>query len=363
MKAYFPYVYLVRHVPKRRKRAVFGYGADTVEADIPEISASVTKLVASIEYLLRRPSGTVVAPYQFRAWDGDLIAPVKDDDFSDFRVEWLLSIPGGRSAAPYAFRHLYGLVAFEEKAHRIERYLYGNVAGAADFHGFEELGDRIVESRREEDHAIVSKLARDLVSVDGKLWRKVRKVGLYLDMRMFSEKLHLSFHGERYGYLPGTGDSAEERGRYPGWDRSFDHSQMDRAITHAGQRGVEQGFRALEIADPEALSFDGEKDFILNAMDYAVIRNKSHVGEMPLAVASAWTAARSAVERLRADARSDFSDDEIDAFRALAEGSVCEEADLVKRAFTACEEYLNDPWGRYASHPRPLHARDGLPRP
>jgi hypothetical protein len=350
MKSWLPYSYVFRHIPRNRKRPVWEHGIDTVEVDVPEISRSDTDALVSVEYRQWRPDGEYSVPIEYRSWDGGIISPVTCDHHTEFPLDWLPTAPDRPSARPFQFRHLYGFSSLDEKLRRIQHYLAGNVNLAADrFHGGESALPDMIENRRDTDRVIVEKIAADLVAVDGRLWHKNEGLCLRLDTRELNGSYYLGFHPEPYGYLRGDGGGLYERGRYPGWTRTFDHSQIDRAKLHAGAHDVRIAFGSIEVFDDVSLSFDGERDFIVKAMDYAVIANAKTVGDMPGEAALAWTSLRAAVEDLREDASIAVSDDDIANFKTLADNDSCENRELVSKAFSACMDYLEDPWGRYGS--------------
>jgi hypothetical protein len=343
MRAYLPYVYLFDFIPPKRVRSVFGYGAGTVEIDVPEISLSETRLAASLEYVRDLPSGNVVLPVDFRTWNGSLLTRVGDETFPVFKASWLPTLPDGRSRMPTA-KPLYGFIMTEGQ--QVEECLFGYERSV--IHREPPKG-KVLWSHEALDYSIVKRLGDDLVSVDGELWRKTGYAALCLDTRSFRENAPLwaSVVQEPYGYLPFTRNTIDERRRMQR-RKMFDITQADRLVRHAGQAGVDWGFRSLVIHDADALAFDGERDFIKDAMDFTVLTTESAVGEMSSSAVVAWGSMRSAVERV-STTDEDFTDGEIEAFRLLAAEYKGENAHLIAESLGWCDDYLNDDWGRYRS--------------
>lgn len=352
MKAYLPYVYSMSYIPRKRVRSVLAYGGGTVEVDVPEISLKETSLAASLDYVLNRPfAETFVLPCEFRTWNGAILVRVTEESYPVFKTSWLPSVPGGKSEVSTAFKGLYGFVLFD--GDRVERYAQGDINRAVSFHG--PPPGEIEWSHEERELGIVSRLASDLVSVDGELWRKTGYAALCLDTRSHreGEALWASCVQKPFGYIPFTRDTLQDRRRFPAIRKLFDITQQERLLHHAGALGADWRFRSLVVHDAEALSFDGERDFIMQCMDYAVLNIESGIGEMSSPAVAAWANMRSAVERVSAIPSENFTDGEIESFRLLAQEFNGEHADLVREAFAACEEYMNDPWGRYGSRINP----------
>ena len=347
MKAYLPYVYSMSYIPRKKVRPVLAHGGGTVEVDVPEISLRETTLAASLEYVLERPYETVILPCEFRTWNGAILTRVTEESYPAFKTSWLPTTPGGKSSMPPAFKGLYGFVLFD--GDRVEKYVRGDINGAVDYH--EPPPGEIEWSHEDREHEIVSRMAADLVSIEGELWRKTEYVAMCLDTRSHheGEALWASCVQKPYGYIPFTRDTVEDRRRFPSTRRLFDISQQERLVHHAGAVGADWRFRSLVVHDAEALAFDGEKDFIRQAMDYAVLTAENGVGEMSAAAVAAWADMRSAVERVTSASSENFTDGEIDSFRLLAREFGGEHSDLVREALAACEYYINDPWGRHGS--------------
>ncbi|MCV9964111.1 hypothetical protein OIU34_19705 [Pararhizobium sp. BT-229] len=350
MKAYLPYVYNMAYVPPKRVKPVLARVGGTIEVDVPEISLADTWLAASFEYVLERRQGTVVMPTEFRAWNGSLLARVTDELHPVFKSSWLPSMPGARSERASAFKPLYGFLMFD--GDEVEKYARGDVAGAVDYH--EPPPGRIDWSHGDRVYSTVKRLADDLVSVDGELWRKTEFAALCLDTRQIHEDrpLWASFIEKPYGFLPFTRDTVEERSRYP-TRKLFDVSEVERLMRHAGPAGADLHFRSLIVHDAAALAFDGEREFIREAMDFAVLAIEGSIGDMPARAVLAWSDMRSAVERVSTTPGENFTDGEIDSFRYIAEEYRGERSNLVREALAGCDEYMNDPWGRYGSHTSP----------
>lgn len=344
MKAYLPYVYGFDFVPPKRVRSVYASGAGIVEIDVPEISIAETRIAASLEYVLERPQQTVIMPAEYRTWNGSLLTRVGDESFPTFKTSWLPAFSDGRSRMPSA-KPLYGFVMGEGQ--EVESCLWGHERSM--IHRKPPKGE-VVWSRQDQDYKIVKRLGENLVSVDGELWRKTRYAALCLDMRSSSREnatLYAFFSQEPYGYLPFTRDTPEQRKRMQ-VRKLFDVSQAERLDHHAGPLGASRNFRALVVHDAEALAFDGEREFIKDSMDFTVLITESAVGEMSASAIVAWSAMRSAVERVSTTG-DDFTDGEIESFRLLATEYKGENAHLVAESLAWCEEYLNDKWGRYGS--------------
>jgi hypothetical protein len=349
MKAYFPYVYSMAYVPPKRVKPVHATCGGTIEVDVPEISLSETTLVASLDYVVERPEETFFLPTEFRTWNGSLLARVTDETFPVFKTSWLPSSPGAKSSMPPAFKPLYGFVLFD--GDEVEQYARGDLSGV-DFH--EPPADRVVWSHGERHLSTVRRLSGDLVSVDGELWRKTEFVGLCLHAGSIDVRPHwASLVQKPYGFLPFTRDSIEDRMSFPGRRKMFDVTQTERLLHHAGEVGAEFHFRSLVVHDPVAIAFDGERNFIGEAMDFTVLVTEGDIGEMSASAIAAWTAMRSAVERVSAHNAEDFAETEIEAFWLLASEYRGERAGSVHKALAGCEEYMNDPWGRYASARKP----------
>ncbi|MBY3432876.1 hypothetical protein HFN89_01630 [Rhizobium laguerreae] len=348
MKTYLPYVYAFAFVPPKRVRPIVAHSGGTIEVEVPEISLAETGLAASLEYIIERPRQTVVMPAEFRTWNGSLLARVGDESFPVFKTSWLPTEPGGRSRMPSA-KPLYGFVMGDGQ--RVEKYFWGD-EGAVDYH--EPPIGEVTWSHQGRDHTIVKRLADDLVSVDGELWRKTGFAALCLDVRpplREGAPLWASFVQKPFGYFPFARDTAESR-RFPATRKMFDVSQAERLVRHAGPSGAGWHFRSLVVHDPDALAFDGERDFIKDAMDYAVLTTESAVGEMSASAVVAWSSTRSAVDRVTTTG-DDFTDGEIEAFRMLASEYSGENTDMIRKCLAGCEEYMNDPWGRYGSRSAP----------
>lgn len=362
MKAYLPYVYSMAYIPPKRVKSVVARVGGTIEVDVPEISLGETGLAATFEYVLERPQQTIIMPTEFRTWNGSLLARVTDELHPTFQASWLPSEPGKRSEAAHAFKSLYGYVLFE--GDEVERYARGDVAGATDYH--EPPPGRIDWSHGDRVYSTVKRLADDLVSVDGELWRKTAYAALCLDTRDFHDDNRprwASFVQKPYGFHPFTRDTVEDRSKYPSRRRLFDISELDRLMRHAGAAGADLHFRSLVVHDAEALAFDGEREFIKDAMDFAVLTIEKSVGDLSSRGVLAWNDMRSAVERVSITPDENFTDNEIEAFRHIGGEYRGELSDLVRDALAGCEEYMNDPWGRYGSQIDTTHAKDGLPRP
>lgn len=346
MKAYLPYVYMFDFIPPKRVRSVYGYGAGTVEIDVPEISLSETSLAASLEYVIERPQQTVVMPAEYRTWNGSLLTRVGDECFPAFKTWWLPTSPDGRSRMPSA-KPLYGFVMADGQ--QVEDCLFGYERSV--IHREPPRG-KVLRSHEGRDYSIVKRLGDDLVSVDGELWRKTGYAALCLDTRSIRENAPLwaSVVQEPYGYLPFTRNTIDHRRRLQ-TRKMFDITQTDRLVSHAGRAGVDWGFRSLVIHDADALAFDGERDFIKDAMDFTVLASESAVGEMSSSAAVAWSTIRSAVERL-STTDGDFTDGEIEAFRLVAAEYKGENANLIAESLGWCGDYLTDDWGRYGSRGR-----------
>lgn len=347
MKAYLPYVYSMSYIPRKRVRPVLAHGGGTVEVDVPEISLRETTLAASLENVLVRPYETIIMPCEFRTWNGAIITQVSEEHYPAFKTSWLPTAPGGKSEMPPAFKSLYGFVLFD--GDRVEKYAKGDINGAVDYHG--PPPGEIERSNEERELDVVSRLAADLVSIDGELWRKTGYVALCLDTRSHTEDeaLWASCVQKPFGYIPFKRDTLEERRRFPSTRRLFDITQQERLLHHADAVGADWRFRSLVVHDAEALAFDGERDFVLQSMDYAVLTTENGVGEMSATAVAAWADMRSAVERVASTSSENFTDREIDSFHVLAGEFNGERSELVREALAACEEYINDPWGRHGS--------------
>lgn len=350
MKAHLPYIYRVEHVPKRRVKSRYAFGAGTIETDIPEISLSETEPALRFEYAIPRRDGLKVTPTEFRSWNGRLVTPVTDEDMPSFDPAWLPSSPGEPSARPFEIRRLYGFTHMDSHGDRIEYYAKGNMDRAAEFHSQEAVAGRLVKSTHDEDRSRVKQIADSLVVVEGKLWQKKRHVGFYIDMREDLRASDRPYWGsivpDLVGYTPFTEFTVEDRKRFPCFRRGFDLSQMDRALYHAGERGVEWFARSLVIDDDSYLAYDGETDFICKAMDYAVLNSEDSVGEMASDIADARLSTRAAVERVREIAGSGIADREIESFRYLVKSLAENGHYMTHQALAACDDYMNDPWGR-----------------
>jgi hypothetical protein len=352
MKAYLPYVYSMSYIPRKRVRSVLAYGGGTVEVEVPEISLKETSLAASLDYVLNRPfAETFVLPCEFRTWNGAILVRVTEESYPVFKTSWLPSVPGGKSEVFTAFKGLYGFVLFD--GDRVERYAQGDINRAVSFHG--PPPGEIEWSHEDHERGIVSRLAADLVSVDGELWRKTGYAALCLDTRSHreGEALWASCVQKPFGYIPFTRDTLQDRRRFPANRKLFDITQQERLLHHAGALGADWRFRSLVVHDAEALVFDGEREFILQAMDYAVLNIENGIGEMSASAVAAWADMRAAVERVNSARSENFTDGEIESFRLLAQEFNGEHSDLIREAFAACEEYMNDPWGRYGSRSTP----------
>ncbi|MCS4090195.1 hypothetical protein [Rhizobium sp. BK176] len=353
MKAYLPYVYMFDFIPPKRVRSVYGYGAGTVEVDVPEISLSETGLAASLEYVVDRPQQKIVVlPAEYRTWNGSLLSRVGDECVPTFKASWLPTAPDGRSRMPSA-KPLYGFVMGEGEL--VEQRLFGHERVV--IHRDPPKGN-IIWSHEDRDREIVKRLAGDLVSVDGELWRKTRYAALCLDMRHREGRpLWSHFAQEPFGYLPFARNTVDQR-QVTQVRKLFDVSQADRLVHHAGSLGVDRNFRSLVVHDHDALAFDGEREFIKDSMDFTVLTTENSVGEMSASAIVAWSAVRSAVERV-SKTDEDFTDGEIEAFRLLATEYTGEKSDLVRESLGWCEDYLNDKWGRYGSR---RDATPGVPK-
>jgi hypothetical protein len=359
MKAYLPYVYSMTYIPRKRVRPLLAYGGGTVAVDVPEISLKETSLAASLEYA--PPFGeTIGQRCEFRTWNGAILVRVADDSYPVFKTSWLPSFPGEKSERQYAFKTLYGFTMFD--GDRVERYAGGDINRAVTHH--EPPAGEIVVSDEDQEIGVVSRLAANLVSVDGELWRKTGYVAFCLDTRppnREDESLWASLVQRPFGYFPFTKETEKDRRNFPAFRKLFDITQQERLLHHAGTVGADWRFRSLVVHDVDALSFDGEREFILHCMDYTVLRVESTIGAMSAPAVTAWMNMRAAVERVRSAQAENFTDEEIDSFRLLAQEFEGEHSDLVREALVACEEYLNDPWGRYSSGTNP--ARKGQTPP
>jgi hypothetical protein len=359
VKAYLPYVYNMAYVPPKRVKSVLARIGGTIEVDVPEISRTETGLAATFDYHLPRQGGNIISPMQFRSWNGNLLAPAWDENNQEFHASWLPSVPGERSEGASAFRSLYGC-SFHDDDDMV-KYARGDVAGATDYQ--EPPPGRIEWSHRDRVYSTVKRLADNLVSVDGKLWRKTGFAALCLDTRQNDDKpLWASIIQTPFGFLPFTKDSSDERRSYP-YRKLFNVSEVDRLKRHAGDAGVYLHYKSLVIHDASALTFDGEQEFIRQAMDFAVLTIEKSVGELSTRGVLAWNELRAAVERVGATSGESLTDSEIEAFRHLAEEYRGEQCNLVRGALEECEEYLNDPWGRYGSQDGPKKSPAELPRP
>lgn len=350
VKFWLPYSYTVEHIPKKRVNTRIDFAYDYVEGEIPMVSKSDTRLAASLEYVLRQPTGLSVLPWEIRTWEGSLIVKVRSDDEPEVATEWLPHTSDLSSTRPTACAPIYGfdLPRFGEVPRRFARLFAGDMRDTTHFDSLAVRG-RIVSSHKDAERTRVQDIADSLVSVDGTLWRKAGYAGLFLDMRdTFGLGRWAGMMAEPHGYSFHCVFSEDERKRQPGWRRGFDVTEQERLIHHSPDE-VEWNFRKLDLKDTDALSFDGEKDFIVRSMDYAVLHSADQVGDMVGEAVQAWTTVRDAVDRVRKDRANPVLDDEIDAFRILGQAVTGEHAHWIEELLIVCDEYLNDPWGRFGS--------------
>lgn len=119
---------------------------------------------------------------------------------------------------------------------------------------------------------------------------------------------------------------------------------MERARFQAGNRGLVNLFTHLEVDHGRVIPFNAERDFILNSMDYALFKSSDTVGDMPRKTSLDWAALRDTVARLAQDDSAEITSVDFGHFRVVADSTRSSDASLVKQAFLACEEYVNDPW-------------------
>lgn len=181
MKAVLPYSYVIRYLPKNRKKEIYGTYVDHIEFEMPEVSSGDVSL--AVEWTsfdgLNRPHARRVVQ-----WDGNLYIPA--DTYQGIEVK-AASIP--RSALDRVtdvdfFQRLYGINKGHHRSDAILDVWSGNPARMIMPKSAEiRMTDRLPERE------FAEREFKRLVSIDGEVYKRVSRVALQL------------IHAEDGGYL------------------------------------------------------------------------------------------------------------------------------------------------------------------
>jgi hypothetical protein len=307
MRVSLPFSYRLEYRLPRRKTSNREFFTDSISFDLPEISASETEVVAE---WTNRPDHGGHTRLSARTWNGDLLVPTDTQTDVALKATDFPKHAGERVVSSRPFEALYGMRRGQMRYDTIHDTLFG-----VPRWGDVPRNIEVIQSTREEERLHAEALFAKLVSIDGKVWKRVPHVALSL------------VHCEPQGYLyasveAGRTDLAH---RYLSWaDIPFWHTlnlPLDRVDIMDEFRSpvfVPEGavkFLDVVIHDHDAIRFDPLHDFVTRGATEMISTGTPDIGDMPAEVIEGWLALRDIAQTAAAGQRREIADGDIAFFR------------------------------------------------
>ncbi|MBY3433579.1 hypothetical protein HFN89_05400 [Rhizobium laguerreae] len=330
-----PFCYEASFVKKGRKTVHECYLHGEVSADVPELAGSDVRTVAEWSNLLFPDDGrlnrTKLAHSRAVSWNGGLYVPAGQDMEDTVPADVIAGTLDILHDEVWLYDAIYDLGIAGSMSAAIGDCIRGS--GALEFLGLEnpflrkpkakfEPSDTIVNADSEAHRAIVQDIVDSLVFIDGTVWKRVPSIQLRLNLNRGVAKAWVTVVHGSYGY------NNEERldDKYK-IDRYLHHryyalNEIGRLLADIGA-GIDVGWLVSELVihDAEAISFNGASNFTARAMESCVLEYAKSLGSMTDERIDDWMAVRDAVTRHKAFPNEEMSQENVDRFLRLLDGS------------------------------------------
>lgn len=311
MRVTLPYSYVLEFRRPRRKTADRQYFTDHVTFELPEVSSSETGLVA--EWVNHTDTGGAI-PMTARRWGDGLYVPTDEITDVELMASDIPSLPNERVFSSRPFEALYGMRPGQTRYDTIHDTLFCVPHWSTVPRNIE-----VIQSTRDEERQHAEACFGNLLSIDGKIWKRVPSLVLalthcepdgYLYASVQAGRSGLAHRYLSYGSLPfwhtlklpmGQEDLLEE----------FRHPTFvpDHAVKYSD----------VSIHDPSALEFDALRDFVARGAEEIVSRLAADIGNTTPDMVEGWLNMRQFVEAANADRTCEISEGDLEFFQLAVE--------------------------------------------